>query len=36
MSIHPLSSIDEYWSSKGFSGVQDFKDVMSREQFQLV
>ncbi len=36
MSLVPLNSISQYWESKMFSGHQDFKDVMSRNDFQEI
>jgi hypothetical protein len=36
MSLVPLNKIHQYWENKKFSGHQDFKDVMSRNDFQLI
>jgi len=36
MSLMPLNSIKQYWEDKKFSGHQDFKDVMSRDDFQTI
>jgi len=33
MSLVPLNAINQYWETKKFSGHQDFKDVMSRNDF---
>jgi hypothetical protein len=35
-SIHPLSEIRRYWSSKPFLGIPEFCSVMSRWQFQII
>jgi hypothetical protein len=32
-SLVPLNNIQQYWENKRFSGHQDFKDVMSRNDF---
>ena len=34
MSLVPLNAIKQYWEEKPFSGHQDFKDVMSRNDMQ--
>ncbi len=36
MSIHPLNDIKDFWSTKKKFGFQAFRDVMSRNQFQLI
>jgi len=36
MSLVPLNSIKQYWETKRFSGHQDFKNVMSQNDFQQV
>jgi hypothetical protein len=36
ISINPLDDIKDFLSTKKFFGVQDFRDVMSRNQFQLI
>ena len=36
MSLVPLNNIRQYWENKKFSGHQDFKDVMSRNDFQTI
>jgi hypothetical protein len=36
MSLVPLNSIAQYWESKTFSGHEDFKKTMSRNDFQEI